>query len=1347
MQHHIYQLGLLGGRCSDIRIRAFGRLYHLHRLVLIQSGFFRAMLCGGYAEDLAAESAAANLSKKHSHRESHASPPSSSSSANAASATHKDTDNDAVELHFDDPNISRAAFEYCIARLYGDGPKLVLPFWSTPSSTHPFSPALAMRVSQPSDLQLANLLIHKRSHPATPRFLLSLLATSIYLNIPSVTSQALTLVICSVTPFTVVQYLRFAIGCGIEGTDLHRSASDEMLHDLDEWDWELEAPARTLEDLARSDPSTSAAAQKQTHTNFDSLDATVSDDFAHDFSNKVQVTSSTFESKHESTTPTREAFRSRQSQSLYPESLSGEPRSQTPGRDEKRSAKKTAGFRDTGPTGLDIHTTENIAPEYQYGLTADKIGEACVCWFARWGFDIFELESSMERERVIEIETWISMCREDRDYARLAVLRDRLHTGDVDLLHTSMLPRGRMPDPKERMPSPRLRVWSYPSMPSSWVRAIISSDAFFVPSEQHRYEFAKKVVEFRRRQKALINVLDRLIDDWIRKDEDKIPASEASKKAGGATKASTHSAALSDAGDGFGFKAFRRTSSVGGNDDADAAAATPLQEAWNDGVDPTSFSPSIDQDEAEYEELFSSGIYYSHMPFAALNKIGADVSPTTGRPYTPLHVLQAALWISNELKMHIMSSTDDSRRKAILAAMQEAEAAGRDASSVDAPDSIAQDMDGAGELGISSSITEFREAFESSLHAANSQRRFSRSRSTTPGYMTDDGDANMSFGSTSGLGGLAASPLMLGALGGGKAGLLSKRFYMVPSDDTVRFGDGLMSVVGSTAGTASIAGRAPSSEDGRGNATSVFADDNLGPSGTAAIQLPHTLPINAVIHHDTSNQSNQQRDLSHYYGMANDVATGRELGEFAYRHLSPTSEASARESSPRHFDESDARRSTAGESASHSHDPNDDGDGADAESIDSNGMSPERWSGYEPMRIGVEFFGIDKLQEKQRLYSPTFFYAGSVWNLYIQVVKKVKGIQLGIYLHRQSLLESLPPPSAPTPVEGGEQVAPGLSADGVWPGGSVETPTSRTSHRDRQGSTTPSGAEAGAAAHTSSSRTNRTAQQQFAASNSMFASAAAAAPTITDDGVGGEGNGTLFDTSFTSPVRAGGHGYSASMNTTGSGSTLTMPNGRTITRMGGSNSSSSPMRNNNNNNNTTHDLFALDNNDPTQSSATASSAANSLTASHADPTSLSSPFFSIDSTPIHNTTRTSTMPTNTTSNPITSSNTTVPPFHPPPIVPLYPSGPSVYSICPLPAAPYRDTRKELRAYFSIHCHSPLGTALTKFSSGPDKFTISQSWGWKSSSLLGTVHLENGDLESGKQGLWYRFRCVCTIGLV
>jgi hypothetical protein len=49
-------------------------------------------------------------------------------------------------------------------------------------------------------------------HPATPRFLLSLLATAIYLAIPAIASQALSLILKTIGPSTVLQYLNFACG-------------------------------------------------------------------------------------------------------------------------------------------------------------------------------------------------------------------------------------------------------------------------------------------------------------------------------------------------------------------------------------------------------------------------------------------------------------------------------------------------------------------------------------------------------------------------------------------------------------------------------------------------------------------------------------------------------------------------------------------------------------------------------------------------------------------------------------------------------------------------------------------------------------------------------------------------------------------------------------------------------------------------------------------------------------------------------------------------------------------------------------------------------------------------------
>ncbi|KAG8729031.1 hypothetical protein FRC12_021304, partial [Ceratobasidium sp. 428] len=76
------------------------------------------------------------------------------------------------------------------------------------------------------------------------------------------------------------------------------------------------------------------------------------------------------------------------------------------------------------------------------------------------------------------------------------------------------------------------------------------------------------------------------------------------------------------------------------------------------------------------------------------------------------------------------------------------------------------------------------------------------------------------------------------------------------------------------------------------------------------------------------------------------------------------------------------------------------------------GSEAVKWSANEPFRFSVEFWGLDTLKEKNRLHSQTVWYAGSLYNVYVQVIKK-KGLQLGMYLHRQSAVDPIPPASAP----------------------------------------------------------------------------------------------------------------------------------------------------------------------------------------------------------------------------------------------------------------------------------------------------------------------------------------------
>ena len=101
----------------------------------------------------------------------------------------------------------------CIARLYGGGPDLYLSPSLIPTPSYPLTPSFYFMTS-PSP--------PTGHHPATPRFLLSLLATSVYLSIPSITSQALSMILNSVGPHTVIRYINFATGLGIgppEGDD------------------------------------------------------------------------------------------------------------------------------------------------------------------------------------------------------------------------------------------------------------------------------------------------------------------------------------------------------------------------------------------------------------------------------------------------------------------------------------------------------------------------------------------------------------------------------------------------------------------------------------------------------------------------------------------------------------------------------------------------------------------------------------------------------------------------------------------------------------------------------------------------------------------------------------------------------------------------------------------------------------------------------------------------------------------------------------------------------------------------------------------------------------------------
>ena len=233
--------------------------------------------------------------------------------------------------------------------------------------------------------------------------------------------------------------------------------------------------------------------------------------------------------------------------------------------------------------------------------------------------------------------------------------------------------------------------------------------------------------------------------------------------------------------------------------------------------------------------------------------------------------------------------------------------------------------------------------------------------------------------------------------------------------------------------------------------------------------------------------------------------------------------------------------------------------------VESDSTGQSRWSSYPPYRFSVEFWDVDMLKEKSRLHSHTIWYAGNLFNVYVQIVRKKGQAQLGIYLHRQSNVDPIPAASIPSllpPTQG--------TKDGV-PNSASEGPS-----------------------HIRQTSVPSLVQQPVSTPNTIH--------------------------------------YSPSIH----------PSLR----------SSTPL----------------------------------ITPNHTRPDSPSSP----SSTSAFNL------------NPIPSTLT--------PHTPLQ---------------PYRDPRSSISAYFAISCASATGTSQTRFSSSPDVFAVSQSWGWKSSALQTEEFVEIG----------------------
>ncbi|KAF9264550.1 hypothetical protein L218DRAFT_900372 [Marasmius fiardii PR-910] len=941
---HLYH-SFLHGYTADVVLRVAGTwcaIYHLHRVVLIQAGFFRTLFTSGFEE--------ATSEKKE------------------------------IDLVFDDVNITRAAFELCIARLYGGGPPLYIYPELTPTPSKPLTPAF------PFGPPITSTAPDKHQ-PASPKFLLSLLATSLYLEIPSIASHALSSVLATIGPYTVIDYINFA-----RGKPIMINASD--------------TPAVGLEHVAEI---------TSYHSEADSISI---DDAA----------------------------------SISSISL--------------RNAAARTSLR------------------FYYGAVSDKIGEACACWLARWGSDMFAYE-----EANVSCSQSTSRRRAD------TIPSDQFGHRDVSLvippIFTSFRP-GQGLSPK-------------------WIHALVSSDSFFVAEETARYTFAKRVVELRRRLRRSAGI------------------STITVKGKGKETQQHHFVDL----------------------------------------------PNEEVEEQEWTELFENGIYYANMTPSDLITISTDISPTTNRPYVPLHILQAANWEHTRLRQIISTSLNSSG----------------------GIEKEKKDM-GTGVTGA--------EVYMAQMRAA-----------------TNSGPS------------------------------VRQQYFLVPHDQSLRVGDTI-----NTPGAAFAEGNIHNNI----SMDQLFEQSFSPHARTASGSNTETTKTNEELP-TTSNERT-------FFGLLPDTL------DTILRHSPP---------SVHNDDVGDAEKQAKVHSA----------------------FSPQRiYTTQPPFRFSIEFWDLDSLKEKQRLYSQTVWHAGSLFNVYVQVAKKKENnlggernrergkessgggeTQLGIYLHRQSTVEAIPPRSAPSPVvvlsqevggvEGGD--ADVLDVAELREGESVLIGMAPL-HAVRSNSP-PAAVDGG--------------RRQDNGNSSSWLRTHVRGPSLPlGIGSAGSGNGN------------GSGAISQSAQRSGTPLSLSLTRSRTPVN---NNTSSSRTR------------------PGTGSSLTPSSSSSGSGSSLASPSpnealnihSLSlSPNLTFVSTSTPNSpvvgvaTLSRTLAASNSASgggsgtsPSTSYTSSSPPYTMP---------------SPTPAQqPYRDPRQVVSVYFSIYCASATGSRQTRFRSGPDVFKIGQSWGWKSGGLLGS----------------------------
>ncbi|KAF2453755.1 hypothetical protein BDY21DRAFT_354974 [Lineolata rhizophorae] len=347
--------------------------------------------------------------------------------------------------------------------------------------------------------------------------------------------------------------------------------------------------------------------------------------------------------------------------------------------------------------------------------------------------------------------------------------------------------------------------------------------------------------------------------------------------------------------------------------------------------------------------------------------------------------------------------------------------------------------------------------------------------------------------------------------------------------------------------------------------------------------------------------------------------------------------------------------------------------------------APVSFTHFPPFRFAAEFPNPRMLKEKKRVYSRTVFYAGSLWNIYIQKVRSAKNPQLGVYLHRAKERDA-------------EEVIAGTAGTSVTQTGSVNEHIGfleremllRNERRDRR-------------------QLRGRPQDQ---SNSGVGIQAQGGDGGDTSGSGGDPDTMLVGTA-SSHHKAGFTARSVNTFTNQQRNAF----GRSLSNVM---SSSRRRRKNGSNAIETANTFQHVTGVVTPSSPSSDSDEDDYYPSlspglNIEPHGVSS----FPSEPQQNDNRANV--TSTRQVPRRVSLTGGARGSPRKLLPRVPVATRAPTL-----PPYVDSRPTIRTYFKIYSPSKGGRLLSLYESAPDRFNFSQSWGWRSSTLMLDEGLFGGD---------------------